>query len=216
MPNLELPQEALETLLKIAGLENTIKDQIIVVLSQYKKSDSFTTIFEEINANTNIDIDLAEEFVDTYRVLIRSKHRYKLTNEELLSDVNENIEDLEEKPSEAEVLLLQDWMTRLLNISNKDILVSTLAYGYVAANNNLYFNSNIYEELRPVFVDDNLSGLALYHTLKMHYELPDKRHSDIYFVLDDTDLDDLIDLLIKAKTRTEAIKHQYKNDLINI
>lgn len=215
MAEIEFPKEDLDTLLKVADLQEVDKEKIILILSEYKKSEPQETVLSEILNLTQLDSDSAEEFFNAFLALIRTKHKYKLTNEEVINDVDESIREIGEY-SEPDRIKLNAWISKLLNINNKDILASTLAYNYVASNSNLFYYANAYEELRPVFTDDNLSGLAVYHTLKFHYELPDKRHSDIYFTLDSNDIDNLIEVLKKTRSRVEMLKSQYKKDLINI
>lgn len=215
MPNLEIPQEDIELYLSSANLANVEKAQILNILSSYNKSESYQRIIDDIAEKTSMDVDVASDFVNAYITLIRSKHIHALTNEEILTDVKQNLTE-EEEFEKTDIEIILDWLSQLLDISNKEILISTMAYGVVASNNNLFYHAKIYEELRPVFVDENLSGLALYHTLRIHYESSDKRHKDAFFVLDNSDLDDLIEILIKARSRTENIKNKFSKDLINI
>ena len=215
MIDFDLSEEDIDSLLQFARIEDDQKELVTSAINNYKKSQSYEVIIQEISDKLNIDFDSVETFINAYISLVRTKWSYKLTNEELLDNLSENISLMGEH-EQNDIELLKDWVIQILGITNKDTLISSLAYNLVYSNSNIYYHSDIFEELRPVFLNDDLAGLALYHTLKVHYETSNKKHTNIYLVLDDSDIDNLIILLTKAKTKTESIKAKYQKEIIKI
>jgi hypothetical protein len=215
MIDLDLSEEDIDSLLQFAIIEDNQKELVISVINNYQKSQPHKIIIQEISDKLNIDFDSVETFINAYISLVRTKWSYNLTNEELLTSLSGNIALITEY-DEKVIDVIKNWVIQLLDIPNKDTLISSLAYNAVYSNSNIYYYSEIFEELRPVFLNDDLAGLASYHTIKLHYETPNKKHTNIYLVLDDSDVDSLIVLLNKAKVKAESVKAHYQKDIINI
>jgi hypothetical protein len=72
---------------------------------------------------------------------------------------------------------------------------------------NVYYKSRTITDIRPVFSTeiDSVEAALIIHTLRIHYHIG-AAHKDFYVALDTNDLQQLIDVLERAKVKAEKLK----------
>jgi hypothetical protein len=96
-------------------------------------------------------------------------------------------------------------LTRLFEIPSLTLAVK--AEGFLFEFDNIFKSTRVLTDVRPVFDQDGKAprALTVVHNLRIHYHRGDK-HEDFFVALDSKDLQKLIDSLVRAKDRSEALK----------
>ncbi|MBW4888720.1 hypothetical protein KXQ82_03300 [Mucilaginibacter sp. HMF5004] len=215
MSRFSIPSDDIETLVNSANLEENIRKGIIEEFNNSAKGEPHRDLAKRISENYSLSYNDADKICDVFISLLTTKDSVDISDTEIVDEVVAVIE-ADEDYAESDINLVREWLFSLLKINNPNPLVTSRAYNLAAENHNLYISSNVQEELRPIFLKNEISGLSLYHTLVIHYRREDGRHNNMHLTLDTEDLDSMIELFIKAKERTEVIKSKYGSDVIHI
>lgn len=81
---------------------------------------------------------------------------------------------------------------------------ASLMYEY----DNVYTSAKILSDVRPIFNGDlsSIDAGLIIHTLRIHYHTDQATHKDFYVAMDNQDLDQLIDVLTRAKLKAEKLR----------
>jgi hypothetical protein len=95
-------------------------------------------------------------------------------------------------------------------------LLTSLAAYLTAQDSNLLSGFSAFSDLKPIKVQNQISGLALSNVLKFRYRDGRQEESQIFFTIDSDDLNELIDKLTELKENNQLLKAKYNDDIIDI
>lgn len=215
MSELNISTEDIELLILSSAYEKSIKEEIINEFEGFKKGEPYANIPKRISEHTGLPYDEANGITNAIISILSTKEVFELSNNEIQNQINEYIKD-DEDYKEVDIPLLNEWALKILEISNPNPLITAQAYSLAVDNSNLYLHSKVQEELRPIFLKNELAGLALYHTLVIHYKGENGNHKNLFLSLDTDDLENMIESFTTSKERIQALKLKYGSDIIHI
>lgn len=106
-------------------------------------------------------------------------------------------------------------LKRILSVSSLAISGKSLDIYY--EHSNCLTSSRIFTDIRPVFCDskDSFSDTLITHSLKIEY-IKNDESLEIFFALDETDINIMISMLERAKWKAKKIKERLSKAEINI
>ena len=96
---------------------------------------------------------------------------------------------------------------RLLTVGS--LQAFSKAYELMTEQRLLFHDARILTDLRPVFHDENVTkgpvGFVVVHSLRIEYHSP-LGHDEIYLAMDDLDLSELLEVIMRAQDKAESLK----------
>lgn len=216
MSSINIPEEDIEALFSFSQLSEDIKNGVFETLGLIKLGDHPKNLSKKFSEQYNIDYDDIFAVLNFYFALLKTIYQTKLDDEEVISELIDSIAENDFEFDVEDLNRIENTIKSFISIKNEIPLITSLAFDVALSTNNLLLRSFIYEDLRPVFLDEKISGLALYHTCRLHFRKEDRSHSDLYFTIDNEDIDNLISQLTLAKARIAIIKAQYGEIIVEI
>ena len=197
------------------GLENFLRfseDGFNIFMSGIADIE-MTLNTKEVLAEAVSDVDdIPEDEVHRISDAILSLTLAKATSDNDSKEfINELVQAIGENPELAS--LLDDVGVETIK-SRLEILFSIAPLSIAAKANsvmyeykNVYYKSRVITDIRPVFSSeiDSIEAALIIHNLRIHYHI-NGNHEDFYVALDTNDLQQLIDVLERAKVKAEKLK----------
>lgn len=165
-------------------------------------------ITEAISNVKDIPVNEVHIIVDAILSLSLAKATSDTENEEFVDELVQAIGENHEIASLIDEVGIETIKTRLetlfsitpLSIASK---ASSIMYEY----KNVYYKSRAITDIRPIFSTtiDSVEAALILHSLRIHYHKAGI-HEDFYVALDTSDLQQLIDVLERAKVKAEKLK----------
>lgn len=156
----------------------------------------------------DIPLDDVPSIRDAILSLTFAKATSDIKSEEFVNELVQAIGEYHELASLLDEVGIETTKTRLktlfsiapLSIAAK---ASTIMYEY----ENVYYKSRTITDIRPVFNTDidSVDAALIIHNLRIHYH-KGEIHGDFYVALDTSDLQQLIDVLERAKVKAEKLQ----------
>jgi len=213
---LSIPQEDIEALYTFSQYSVEIKNQVYLVLKELKLGDTPKKIAKNISKELGLDFGELFSALLVYFTLLRTLYNSTKTDEEIIEELNNNIIELDFDFDAEDLKMIQDTVLAFIRIKNDVPLITALAYDTATLSSKLYLSSKIIQDLRPIFFNDQIAGLAFYHTIRFHYESEDKSHHNFFLNFDLEDIEDLSSQLEEAKVRIQGVKEKFGDLIIQI
>jgi hypothetical protein len=204
---LDIPKRYIPVLNDIRSLP----DAAVTELLQALESSSITTTPDDLAAHIvesvpSIPKEKLERIVDTLYSLYHVREFSEFNRASFLTELVEGLRRNEKlEISDAELPSLQERFKKLLSIKTLESI--SKAIGLQRDGERLYCESKIISDIRPVFGEDVKSrpvAAAVTHTLKISYH-EDGDHKQFFVILDDVDLDELQEIVERAKTKAGTL-----------
>jgi hypothetical protein len=201
---LSIPEEHRSALRKLLDLPDAAATELIAALSSAKVIPTPRAMAEQIGGNvpqiqSKDLVDILELLYALYHVREFSEVRRARFLRDLLQTIRGEF-DIQKDPAQ-----LRSRFQKLLNIGALNTL--SKAIRLQRDGERLYCSTKILSDIRPVFGADPSSrpvSAVLTHTLKIGYH-EGGEHKEIFFVLDEQDLEELQEIIERAKAKGRSI-----------
>lgn len=211
---LSIPPPLLEGLHKIASLSDKDFDDILAELRNIRPRmrRSTTITSEDISVPEAIPQDVAYRIIDTLTALYSSQFRVQVETNVFIKDIVGSLQSEEINPDVSWIGengssdRLTQRLSLLLDIPSVKLIVK--ARDVLVAHANTYASARVISDIRAVFgenADEPPLGAVIVHMLNLDYHSAGRRNGFVV-ALDTKDIDDLIDILERAKQKTESLK----------
>ncbi len=153
--------------------------------------------------------------------LFISRERKEISNEEIADGICKNLK--EKKNVELDKQQEQILKDRLINfLKNEKLYISSKPIDILREFENIYLESRITTDIRPIFGTDitkRPQATVIIHNLHIHFRHGDEgdNHKDIFFTLDNDDLDELKSIIERAEKKNQTlIKMLESNGITNL
>jgi hypothetical protein len=207
MPNLQIPAEARPALAKLARLDDRAVDELVQALRSASPNigvdELVARVSKQVKSIAPVD---TKAIMDSLREMSLVKSVAEVPTERFVADVGEAMISGDDVVlTESERDSLQRALTALLAIPSID--TPAKARSLALENANTFCRARILTDIRPVFGSDILSepnAAVIVNTLRLTYHHGPTLRS-LSVALDRDDLDELSDLLDRAKSKTETL-----------
>lgn len=214
---LRIPEHRLEGFIKLSKMSN---DAFKEFFHEIAKADSKTNS-EELIRSLVASLKLtSEKDASGITKTVQSLFAPIITNGKPIGDFVEDIlvaldNQDKAKLSNEDKETLRVRLNALLTIPGLSIKAKAMSVYY--ENERTYTSARLLSEVRPIFglEDDSIGGVVVLHTLKIQY-LEQESDKEIFFALDDADLDQLIKTLEREKNKTNKIRKLFSEKSIQI
>jgi hypothetical protein len=210
MATINLPGRHVQGLIKLFSLPDEYTDQLIESLSNSNLTINPENLIKDslasITGFTSDDVNSITQAIISL-LLLRGSYD-NISAEELVVDFVEAIKESdfnELKPSDDNYDKVQNKLVGIFSIEN--LLVSAKAVSLKFECENLFTRARIVTEILPVFVniDDTPKAAIISHQLSIHY-FQDGRHREFYLAIDEEEIDDLMEVLERAKRKGASLQ----------
>jgi len=212
-----IPEDAEPGLSLLVNLSEKQWAILISNLNKLPQCCKFDNFKEAIRSSLESSIQEVEKIKE----LIFSLYLYKNINywssEEIAEDITELLvesEDEDLKIDKERSELFKANLNKLLSFDNS-IGLSIKGTQLLDENQNIFERSRIITDIRPIFDSykiDKIDASLVIHNLKIRF-ISQETDSDIYFILDQNDLKDLKEQILRAEKKEQAIMKKFGKDL---
>jgi hypothetical protein len=216
--SLTIPEARREGFVAISSLTMDVINELTQCLEQIPASlfDPDSVVEKVITAKLKlIDEEKVALVVETaltlFSPLIESGKPIQEFLDDLIEATNEAVAAGELNINEDGKINLRDNLFALLTVPS--IGLSAKATSVLFENERSVLSSKLISEVRPIFgiEEDSIGGAVIVHTLRLEYFAKgDGCQNNFYIQLDDSDLDDLIFKLERAKNKSLKIKEMLR------
>jgi len=212
MATLAIPESILTGLIKIATLSEESMQELLSAVNSLPLKIIQQKVFD--NSALNLSVISPEEskaIMDMLVALHTSRVRSRVPISTYVEDITESI--IEENRAELEWKNNGETLNRfkirlisLLEVSSLQVIAK--AHDVLLENSRIFANARIVSDIRPVFgekVEELPSAAVIVHMLNLVY-YKDGDRQEFVVALDTKDIQQLIDVLERAKTKTEQLQ----------
>jgi len=213
MAKFDIPDPLLKGFAVISQLDSSQKKTLLDVLSATKIGVTPNDLEDEFVKSINIDKSSISSLVVVIYSLIGIKREFEnspdLNTDDLLNSILE-IPDYRENPE------LKSFVINLMDVSSNEALyITKKAKRLIRERNNVYTNSDIFTDIRPIFsdVEPEIKATVILYNLNISYKKLSQGsvdHINLQLALDEHDLKDLKDKIVRAEKKAEAIQLKFE------
>jgi hypothetical protein len=211
---LTIPERFRSGLVKLATAEDNVVDKLLDSLE-----NSPPTLYSKVMAsfvakNHNIEFQYAFEVLQSVLSLYSLRESDYFSTEQLVQQVSKALQEESEeslKLSEDEITVFQQRLSSFLKIRGS-LAISSKASNLLVEYENIFSNSRVVTDIRPIFhtdIEDGLGGALIVHTLRIGYRTANGRH-EFFVALDQDDVQQLLGDLERAIQKEEFLKSLLK------
>jgi len=210
MQELSIPQEHYNKFKFYVTLPKELKQKIWEQMNIAPMGLSPSALVDFVSNNIpNLSKERISDIFNIYFNLIRTKESINLAMPEFLEMLGASLAKMEIDELSPTTEVLNDFEQMLQNSNNA--LITSKVIDLMTENQKTFINAKMYQDIRPLYdEDDNLLVSAIVHNLKITHKENDEI-KEIYFSLDDNDLEELIVLLKKNQDKLKIIKSHFEN-----
>lgn len=212
---IKIPSKYRSSLEKLAIIDNQTFDNLIDLI----RNSPPTLHLEEVLASAygqKIEVEEIAGLLDAILPLYHLRKHQNLSIEDLVEKVSSNFQiselDLEgieyERLSDKQVFLFKERLSIFLEMSGSLEVVSS-ASALISEYDNIFLNSQIITDIRPVFkseIQEGIGGILIVHILRVTYQTINGK-KEFFVALDSEDLNNLIKQQEDALKKEEALKN---------
>jgi hypothetical protein len=207
--DIQIPKRYRSGLEKIATVDEEFFKKLLNSLSEFSPTPRIKDIITLVTRDCEIDIPEARSLVTTIRLLRSVLSDSGVSAEALAQKVSKALEDDSETLtlSGEEVFRFEERLSLLLKIRGS-LETSLRASKLLTEYANIFLESRILTDIRPVFKDDigdGIGGALLIHNLRIAYRTADE-FKEIFVALDSTDLEQLLEQIDRAIQKEEFLE----------
>jgi len=199
-----IPPRFEEGFRKLSSLTNEEFNSLKEGLSYTALSSSLMELAQNVASFKSLNpIDISEIFVS-----VGSLIPY-ISKEDMRSEVSDDIANI---GSQQKIIKGKKAFKErlLLLLSNTQIYYASKTKELATEYGNVYINSRIVSDIRPVFgmdLDEAPKGGIIIHNLHIHYKADEEGdHKDIFLALDSQDIQYLKTIIMRAEKKENALK----------
>lgn len=213
MKEISIPTEHIEKFKFYIGLPDELKNAVVELLSSIPIGTSPNKIID-IGAErlTKLTKDRIADIVLIFINLTRVKENLNLSIDDFLPVLERALKKSDILSSEDTELALNDFKKLLSNNSNTSTTAKLL--DVMTENQKNFLQATITEDIRTAFdSNENYIGSVIIHNLKIRFT-ENGNTNEVYFALDNDDLETFITSLKKSQERVSKIKNDFKIESI--
>jgi len=207
---LELSEGLLQSLIPLARVTHQDMHALLLVLSKSTKQtlaieDAIVSATSQIPGISEKTIIEREQLAEAIAGLHYLKQSSRLSSSELIDEILYSFEIIENLDDPSERENLSDVLRSVLE--SEPITISTKSMALLQNHERLYLKSSTISEVRPVFQDnpeEPILAALVVHELKITFR-QDGRVSDLFFLMDAADLEELIGVAERARKKANSI-----------
>lgn len=207
MPTLNIPESELPQIEWFARLSD---ENFSKLVSAFRDTDPTLTLREFSEAvSEKIDLlppDEVEENLKTLFALYWLKERSGYPTDVFAEDLAEAAHRQSAKKEFP--LSVKQFAPRLIDLLNiGSIGVTAKALDVLTEHERVFCGARILSDMRPVFLDDGTQATAamIVHQLQIAFH-EGKDHKELYFALDSNDLDELLEVIERARRKEKVFE----------
>ena len=201
MAELKLPEEDRKALVMLGALPPDTLNQMLIAIEQSPAA---------VASVPGLSPGDAEQLMDALNDMYRIREFNEVDIDKFVSDICEALRE-HDQLTLADEPKFRERLTRILDIDT--LTIAAKAFILHSEHEHRFCTARILTDARPVYgpsVSDPPAAMIVTHTLKVSYhEGPAARLNDIYFSLGSTDLDELLDLLDRAKKKAKSLQEAF-------
>lgn len=185
-------------------MESTKQSSLLNALDRIRPHAYVTQSVESIADSFESDAESAQQIAKAIQALHSTRQRYP--NMDDAAFVDEAVSAvLSQKSVQGDEDLLRSFLTKLLSI--RAVAVSVKAARVLLDTERHVHDATICTDMRPVFdtPGSSIDGYLLMHTLRIAFA-EDGKDQDIYFFLDNMDLDTLEEAIQRARRKASVLR----------
>jgi hypothetical protein len=208
-PPIELPDEALVDLRRIAGLEEGLFSRLLNAIGESQPALNVSKLAASIVTKVEgITIaDLRSTLIATinlHSMRVRSPHPTSV-EEHVNRVVRSPLVEKAKGFSQQNKATLRDRLKRLLSL-DAAIGVTAKAQSVMVDQDHTFCNVRILTDIRPIFSESGeASAAVIIHNLRIGYH-QDSKHQDFYVALDTDDIKKLKEAIERAEKKTATLQ----------
>lgn len=205
MASLTVPKEHQAGLAKLLNLSSEDTQRVISALENVPITNTLRqTLAERFSTLDAIPQGEADEAAETLTALYIVLAHSNDPPSEMASEIADALKEIEIElkfPDEAQERLVQ-----LLSFDS--LVVSAKAEGLMYDYENVFSTARVFTDIRPVFgldAQELPKAGVITHMLSIHY-FHGMQHKEINIALDEIDMDNIMDALVRADNKGETLK----------
>ena len=209
MASLRIPEDAFPSLVSIVSFDEDSFGALIKAIKESKPSLTHMKFISLLSSKLpKAQLEATKEIFESLFGLFDIKQSESISESKLSEFVLESALKSEEygpKFTGENGNILKKRLTELLSLDNP-LGITSKALDVLTDNERIFCEARILSDIRPVFTGnlDYPSGAVTIHNLKISFHKGDES-PDIYFALDDTDLEILKDTIERAQNKSKAL-----------
>ncbi len=215
LPELTIPERYRAGFAKIIGLEDPPFQELLSVLREEPPALDYVELALQIAPKVSaVSEDDIEDILETLDSLYAARVRFALPVADFAEAVRRAVEqsDTEElRLPEGNGGRLGERLTQLLDINALD--ATRKALDVLLEHEHTFHGARIMTDIRPIFgpsTGDDPTGAVIVHMLKLGYHDESEDVKEIYLALETGDIDILIDMFRRAKSKADSLKRVLK------
>ncbi len=213
MAIINIPKRQYATLRKLSELSDPQFAELLKELNEVEASLSVEKFTEHLSEKVkSIPKNVITEIITLLCGLYPAKEKNDKTSSQIATDIKETVED--EKPEtfpQDKAATLQIRMEKLLSV-DKAIAITAKAFDVVTEHQRIFCGARIFSDIRPVFsaAADSVAAAVVLHTLNISYHEAGN-HKEFYVVLENSELEDLKEVIGRAEKKSETLQSIIEN-----
>lgn len=194
---------------------NSSRDNISKIIEEFKKAPKELLPNEYIDLLSNLDIwssSESKEVIETLMSLFRLKERDRKDAKNIVLDIYETL--LENQ--EDELIPTENFESNLYELlSTENFGLSIKAIELSSEYEKIFNDCRIITDVRFAFntdIEDKIETGIIVHNLRIKY-YQGENNSEIFLALDNLDLNDLKEQIVRAQRKEKSIKANFKDSV---
>lgn len=213
MARLTIPEEYRPGFAVLLNLEKSQVEELVSALKEQQPTSSRISLRANVASNVgHIERSELNSVVDTLVSLFALRDSLNLSTPEFVGAISDAIEQsgtdeltfLELEMRES----FEATLTQLLEIDSLEVTAKAIGLAY-EQDHIMHGSPRVLTDVRPIFGSDSteasVRGAMVIHTLRLDYH-EGSRVSELFLALDAEELEELIGVLERAKSKAESLK----------
>jgi len=209
MARINVPRKDLNSLKGFIDLSNNQQVNIIHILKNIEKGEQSPEIKNKLISTCDVDNSFSTTLLQFIFSLKVTQLNLDIKDDDLIENVLDNLLAVFPELDNTDGVI-KNTIIDLITIDNFNLKILS---NTINENDNVYLNSKIINDIRPILLDGKIGGVMLYHSLKLTF-IENDDSKDFYVALDTKDLEKLYKTIGKSLEEVTLLKEKFSSDLI--
>jgi len=212
MARINVPRKDLNSLKGFIDLSNNQHVNIIHILKNIEKGEQSPEIKNKLISTCDVDNSFSTTLLQFIFSLKVTQLNLDIKDDDLIENVLDNLLAVFPELDNTDGVI-KNTIIDLITIDNFNLKILSKSLNTINENDNVYLNSKIINDIRPILLDGKIGGVMLYHSLKLTF-IENDDSKDFYVALDTKDLEKLYKTIGKSLEEVTLLKEKFSSDLI--
>jgi len=212
MARINVPRKDLNSLKGFIDLSNNQQVNIIHILKNIEKGEQSPEIKNKLISTCDVDNSFSTTLLQFIFSLKVTQLNLDIKDDDLIENVLDNLLAVFPELDNTDGVI-KNTIIDLITIDNFNLKILSKSLNTINENDNVYLNSKIINDIRPILLDGKIGGVMLYHSLKLTF-IENDDSKDFYVALDTKDLEKLYKTIGKSLEEVTLLKEKFSSDLI--